>query len=229
MGPREVLDWFQAEGEAASVMIGGSVGLFDWTDRAGLYGPDDVVLAPELLVHTKGNQGPFQNETGDHAFAFTLFATEPGWRAGWRQAVGSRTPLTALWQQRPPPRGAAAALPPRGAFLTTGADSLWVSAVKREQPMQARWQACPPERSFDCAPKRGGVIVRVFDNEGMDGAAELQLMFPVNSTTRVDMLELNPRELSGGDDAAPMEGGAVRFQVGHHAIETVRLDMGIQS
>jgi hypothetical protein len=74
-------------------MIGSSIGLFDWTDRAALYGPvraiinaslymenpyrswysysspitkDDVVLSPELLVHTKGNQEHFQNETRDH-------------------------------------------------------------------------------------------------------------------------------------------------------------------
>eukprot|EP01052_Picozoa_sp_SAG31_P012136 SAG31_NODE_702_length_12723_cov_4.100206_4_plen_349_part_00 len=236
MGPREVLDWFQAEGEAASVMLGSSVGLFDWTDRAELYGPNAVVLAPELLVHTRGNQGLFTNETGDHQFFFSLFATKPGWQHGWQPAVGSRTPLTTVWKKptyQHVNRGLRAELgtgllsQERTAFLTVEPSNLWVTTVKRETPMQAGWQECPPEHSFRCAPKKNGVIVRLFDNIGLDTMAELCTPTSVsgNASHLVDMLELQPQAALAVQNNS--KGSCVHVAVGHHAIQTVWLDMGI--
>eukprot|EP01052_Picozoa_sp_SAG31_P032165 SAG31_NODE_3498_length_4194_cov_2.855922_1_plen_1186_part_10 len=197
MAPRECLDWFQAEAGNASVMVASSVGLFDWIDRSGQYGADQVVLAPEILMHTNGNAGPFTDETGDHAFEFSIFPTQPGWRRGWRQAVGSRTPLTAIRKtSRPIANGEGEeeaqqkqqhqeSLDLWGSFLSLheNATNLWVSTVKREQPMSARWQECPHETALDCAPQRDGLIVRLFDNEGLVDTidAQLQLFTPVQA------------------------------------------------
>ena len=240
MGPRECLDWFQAEATGAvSVMIGSSVGLFDWTDRAELYGPNEVVLAPELLMHSNGNAGPFQNETGNHSFGFSIFVTAAGWRNGWKEAVGSQTPLTAVWKSptdpqysttatsiAPKTRAESTVLPLRASFLELDGRNMWVSAVKREQPQQRRWQDCPPEESFTCAPKANGVVVRLFDQSGISNSTtvRLHLMFGVNQTQQVNLLELEPGPTVNANST---DNHTVLVTVGHHAIETLRLDMGI--
>ena len=57
--------------------------------------------------------------------------------------------------------------------------------------MQAPWQSCPPDRSFDCAPRKEGLIVRVFENEGRkDVTVQLKLIVPVNRTSSTNMIEL---------------------------------------
>ena len=234
MGPRECLDWAQAEADGASVMLGSGVGLVDWTDRLDLYDRDQVVLAPELLLHTVGNAGPFTNETGDHEFSFSLFSTAPGWRSGWRLGVGSQAPLTSVWQSSTAAAGSSSSsssskqqLPQRGSFLSTGdgTDNLWVTTVKREQPMQAPWQECPPNASFVCAPRKSGAIVRVFDNEGRKTAATLRLMVPINGTARTDMIEQRPVEQL--QQAADTDEFEAMIEVAPHSIETFRLDLGM--
>ena len=252
MGPRECLDWFHAEATGGvSVMVGSSVGLFDWTDRAELYGPNEVVLAPELLMHTNLNAGPSQNETGNHSFDFSIFVTAAGWRNGWKEAVGSRTPLTGTWKSALDTQygssdgdgdsdsggggGSTATnantarlpmLPSRASFLELDNRHLWVSTVKREQPLQRRWQDCPPEQSFTCAPKANGVVVRLFDQTGLSDSttAELRLMFGITRTQHVNLLELDPVDIHTSNST---DNHTARVTVGHHAIETLRLDMGI--
>ena len=52
--------------------------------------------------------------------------------------------------------------------------------------------------------------------------ARLRLMSPVHQTARTNLIEQDPQPLAS---AAP--GQAAPFAVGHHAIETVRLDLGL--
>lgn len=235
MAPRECLDWFQAEADGASVMIGSSVGMVDWIDRSGQYGADQVVLAPEMLMHTNGNAGPFTNETGDHSFFFSIFPTEPGWRNGWQHAVSSQTPLTAVRKTGAHVnvnlRGAndeeapGTSLGPDGSFLSLDQTNLWVSAVKREQPMSAPWKDCPQENALECAPRRGGLVVRLFDNEGLvDTAnAQLRLFVPVRGIVRTNLIEQYNTSSSGDENI----GGGI--SVGHNAIETFKLDVGLDA
>jgi len=56
--------------------VGSSVGMFDWIDPTGAYDEDTTVLAPELLLHTNSNQGPFLDESGNHTFEFSLTPTQ---------------------------------------------------------------------------------------------------------------------------------------------------------
>ena len=63
--PREVSDWVHAEGISAAgtgVTISSSVGAWDWIDPTNAYPAAQPVLAPEMLVHTNSNQGPFLPE-----------------------------------------------------------------------------------------------------------------------------------------------------------------------
>jgi len=191
MGPREALDWFQAEADGVGITIGSSVGLFDWVDRAGLYSPNNVVLAPELLLHTNSNVGPFINQTGNHSFHFSIIPTLPGWRNGWRQGVESQTPLTVAKSTG----DKANLLPGRHSFLSVGSSpNLWVTAVKREQPLSSPWQQCTPEHTDTCAPLKRGVVVRVFDNEGLQNTtAALNFSIPVLGAAATNVRWLRAR------------------------------------
>lgn len=193
MGPREALDWFQAEADGLGITIGSSVGLFDWVDRSGLTTPDKVVLAPELLLHTNSNVGPFINQTGNHSFHFSIIPTSPGWRHGWRQGVESQTPLTTsiyrVNASHPAGSEPPESLPPRHSFLSlSNSSNLWVSAVKREQPMVGPWRQCPPEHSDSCAASKSGVVLRLFDHEGQRSTSTiLEFSVPVQGAAQTNV------------------------------------------
>jgi len=200
--PREVADWVHAEGAEAGLLISSSVGVWDWQDASHRYGPNQTVLSPELLLHTNSNMGPFLEESGNHSFAFSLFATPAGagWRHAWQRAVevniaqvavraperpSMRTPATASTGTEVAKTNAslanAAPLAPAASFLETGHEALWVSAVKREQ-----------------SPRNGtrGVIVRLFDNQGANSTASLRLLSaPSVRAYRTNLIELEAQPL----------------------------------
>jgi len=193
--PRAVSDWVHAEGESAGLLISSSVGVWDWQDASNRYGPNATVLAPELLLHTNSNQGPFLDESGNHSFSFSLFVTRAGagWASKWQHAVEANTAQVAV--RRSPAAGTPitgtgtgtgfaapqTTLPAAASLLTTdGGRGLCVSAVKRED-----------------SGSRDRVVVRVFDNEGVNSTASLRLLSaPSVCVYQTDIIERNAKLLS---------------------------------
>ena len=63
------------------------------------------------------------------------------------------------------------------------------------------------------------VVVRCYDIEGKDAAAEIRFFVPVRRALRTNILEEEGRELR-------IEKGAAQLKVGHYAIETLKLAFG---
>jgi alpha-mannosidase len=91
------------------------------------------------------------------------------------------------------------ALPAVFAFLKTDAPNVQVTAVKKAEDGNA-------------------VVVRLVEMEGLDGTVALDVGRRVKSARRTDIIE---------DAGAALEprGQTVAFPVGHHAIETVRVEV----
>jgi len=60
------------------------------------------------------------------------------------------------------------------------------------------------------------VVVRLYDIEGIDSTPEMNLFTPVKAAERTSIIEDNGTPLT-------VKNGAVKLQVGHHAIETVKI------
>jgi alpha-mannosidase len=85
-------------------------------------------------------------------------------------------------------------------FLSLSAPNILVSTLKK-------------------AEDDDSVILRVYDIEGKDAEARLNLFFPLRSLESVNIIEEAPKGLK------PAKDGFV-LKVGHHAVETFRLVPG---
>ena len=230
MHPREISDWMAAEGAAEGggapgLLIGSSVGTFDWVDGSGAYPADRVVLAPELMLHTNSNRGPYLPEPGQHSFSFTLFPLAPGrggWRGAWRWGVEGNNPLVAT--PVAPVAGAgggagagtgragsAPALPPSGSLLGVSGDAggSWVTAAKKQDD--------------GVAEARGGLVVRLFNVDGVDRNVTITLAAgALAGVDAVDLIERNAVALPGWAG-----GNSFQLALGHWAVETLLLDVGL--
>jgi len=196
------------------LLVSSSVGVWDWQDASNRYGPNQTVLSPELLLHTNSNMGPFLDESGNHSFAFSLFATPAGtgWRHAWQRAVevntaqvlvrsSSQQDVAAKIAASPSATFAArapashAAVPPAASFLETGSDTLWVSAVKREE-----------------SGGRRNVVVRLFDNVGANSTASLRLLSaPSVRVQKTNLIELDSQPLPSAVQVAVPAWGIETF------------------
>ncbi len=220
MHPREISDWMAAEGDAdgstPGLLIGSSVGTFDWVDGSGAHPADRVVLAPELLLHTNSNRGPFLPEPGNHSFLFTLLPLRgggDGWRSAWRAAVEGNNPLAATTAVAIVAAAGGQVLPPSGSLLNVSGDGggAWVTAVKKQED--------------GVNEARRGLVVRLFNVDGIDRNVTVTLATGValKGVATVDLIERNAVELPGWDGRS----NAFELPVGHWAVETVLLDVGL--
>ena len=224
MRPREMGDWMSADGsagQAAGLLLSSSVGTCDWVDATEAYSQQAVVLAPELLLHTNSNRGPFLPEPGNHSFFFSLVPLAPGvggWTAGsaWRRGVEANNDLVALYtastHDAAAPRGAAAGLPPQASLLTVSGDGggSWVTAVKKQDD--------------GTQEARGGLVLRLFNVDGVDRNVTVSVGLggggsapALLAAARTDLIELNPQSL------IVTNGTSCELSLGHWGIETALL------
>ena len=229
MHPREVADWMHAEGDGVGVILSSPVGVMDFVDCSGRYAPTQPVLAPELMLHTDSNRGPFLPEPGDHDFLVSIAATPPGggWAASWRAPVEANNPATVVWRAAGGAPAPGAWLPPRAGLVSViddangGAEDpgSWLTALKKQDD--------------GVTEARSNVVARVFNVDGVDRPSlKLRVDFPVPgdagagrmlaAAARTNLIELEPEELPGvaGTRFAPVP-------LGHWAIETLSLDFGV--
>jgi alpha-mannosidase len=196
--PREVQNFLSAGDDRFGVTLSTSVAVCDYKDptTSPVAYPvlQPILLASRRSCHSEGN---WYLQEGDHHYRFSLTSHGPGWRSGYKQGIQPNNPLIALVN---PATRAGASLPDTMSFLSLSAPNILVSTLKK-------------------AEDDDSVILRVYDIEGKDAEARLNLFFPLRSLESVNIIEEAPKGLK------PAKDGFV-LKVGHHAVETFRLVPG---
>jgi alpha-mannosidase len=193
--PREVQNFLSAGDDSFGVTLTTSVAVCDFKDPSDspVFYPvlQPILLASRRSCHGEGN---WYLQEGDHHYRFSLTSHGPGWRGGYKAGIQAGRPLIVIAD---PATRAAASLPDEMDFVSTSAGNVLVSTFKK-------------------AEDDASLILRVYDIEGRDAEARLNLFFPVKSLETVNVIEEAPKLLK------PAKGGPL-LKVGHHAVETFRL------
>ena len=197
--PREVQNFISAGDDAFGVTLTTSVAVCDFKDPT----PSPVpypILQPILLASRRSchGEGNWYLQEGDHNYRFSLTSHPAGWRKGYRQGIQPNNPLIAI--NALPKTDAAASLPESMSFLSLSAPNVLVSTFKK-------------------AEDDDSVILRVYDIEGKDAEAALNLFVPLGGAERVNIIE------EEGQALKPGKSGLI-LKVGHHAVETLRFLAG---
>ena len=201
--PREVQNFLYAGGDLFGLTLTTSVAVNDFKDPT-----DDPVaypvLQPVLLASRRSchGEGNWYLQEGDHHFRFSVTSHAPGWRNGWRAGISANSPLVAV----APAASPGADLPESRSFLPFAGDAgggpsnLVLSTMKKAEAGDA-------------------VVLRLYDIEGKDSEAGIELFVPVRAALRTSIIE---------EEGAPLKPAKGRFvlPVGHHAVETVKLVPG---
>jgi alpha-mannosidase len=194
--PREVQNFISAGDDAFGVTLTTSVAVCDFKDPTDALVPypilQPILLASRRSCHGEGN---WYLQEGDHNYRFSMTSHGPGWRNGYKKGIQPNNPLVAI--NGMPRADEAAWLPESMSFLSLSAPNILVSTLKKAQDDES-------------------VILRVYDIEGRDAEARLNLFFPLRSLETVNIIEEAPKALK------PAKDGFV-LKVGHHAVETFRL------
>jgi len=193
--PREVQNFLSASGARFGVTMSTSVAVNDYQDPTTAPAGHPVLQAVLLASRRSCHgEGNWYLQEGDHAFKFSLFSHGPGWQRGYRRGIQANHPLVAVVN---PGQTNTAGLPEEKSFFSVSAGNVLISTIKK----------CEDDDS---------VVVRVYDIEGVDSDAQLSSFIPVERAELVNMIEEEGK-------AIPVLKSGLKFRVGHHAIETLRL------
>ena len=194
--PRETLNFVCVSDASLGVTLSTSVAVCDWIDPTRQSVPYPV-LQPVLLASRKSchSEGNWYPQPGDHHFRFSIFTHAPGWQRGWRAGIDANHTLEAVVTEP----AADSDLPPDRSYFGVGTDNVMITTIKKAEDADA-------------------VIARCVEIEGRDTDVELSLAFPVKGVHQTNIIERD-------GVALPLSGDRLTLAVGHHAIETFRLDM----
>jgi alpha-mannosidase len=193
--PREVQNFLYAGDDRMGVTLTTSVAVNDYKDPTDAPVPYPV-LQPILLASRRSchGEGNWYLQEGDHHYRFSVTSHAAGWRNGWRAGIAAGSPLIAVENSA---AGPGASLPEAKSFLPVAAPNIVLSTMKK-------------------AENDDTVILRVYDIEGRDTEAAVDLFYPVKRAERTNLIEEEGAELR------PQKGRLV-LPVGHHAVETLKL------
>jgi alpha-mannosidase len=193
--PREVQNFLYAGDGQFGVTLTTSVAVNDYKDPTDSPVPYPV-LQPILLASRRSchGEGNWYLQEGDHHYHFSVISHAAGWQNGFRAGIAAGSPLIVIGN---PASGPAADLPEARSFLPVSAPGIVLSTMKK-------------------AENDDTVILRVYDIEGRDTEAAVELFYPVKRAERTNLIEeegvlLKPRK------------GRLVLTVGHHAVETLKL------
>ena len=193
--PREVQNFLYAGDDRFGLTLTTSVAVNDYKDPTD--DPVDYpVLQPVLLASRRSchGEGNWYLQEGDHHYRFSVTTHAAGWRNGYRAGIAANEPLIAVVAPAARPD---ASLPESRSFLPYSVPNLVLSTMKKAETGDA-------------------VILRLYDIEGKDAEAGIELFAPVKTALRTNIIE---------EDGALIKPNKGRFAVpvGHHAVETVKL------
>lgn len=193
--PREVQNFLYAGDGRFGVTLTTSVAVNDYKDPTDAPVPYPV-LQPILLASRRSchGEGNWYLQEGDHHFRFSVVSHASGWRNGYRAGIAAGSPLIVVGN---PAAGPGADLPESRGFLPVSAPGIILSTMKK-------------------AENDDTVILRVYDIEGKDTDAAVELFAPVKRAERTNLIE------EEGVLLKPHKGRLV-LPIGHHAVETLKL------
>jgi alpha-mannosidase len=193
--PREVQNFLYAGDGRSGLTLTTSVAVNDFKD------PTDApvaypVLQPILLASRRSchGEGNWYLQEGDHHYLFSLTSHAPGWKNGYKAGIAAGNPLIVIAGPAP---GPAAELPESKSFLPFLGQGIILSTMKKAETDDA-------------------VILRVYDVEGRDTEASVDIFCPVARAERTNLIE---------EEGLPLKprNGRLVLPVGHHAVETLKL------
>ena len=193
--PREVQNFLYGGDDRFGLTLTTSVAVNDFKDPT-----DDPVpypiLQPILLASRRSchGEGNWYLQEGDHHYRFSLTSHAAGWRNGYRAGVAPNDPLVAVVAPAAAPK---ADLPESKSFLPYSAPNIVLSTLKKAETDDA-------------------LILRLYDIEGKDTEAGIELFAPTKRALRTSVIE------EEGAVITPKK-GKTAVPVGHHAVETVKL------
>jgi len=194
--PREVQDWFSASDGKTVLTVSSDVAVFDWIDPTA--NPAGyAILQPVLLASRKSchGEGNYYLQPGDHTYTFSLYSHQGDWKNGYRPGTQSNQPLKAVTVTSTGPE---ASMPESMSFVSLENQNLMISTIKKSDDDNQ-------------------VVLRCYDAEGRDSEARISLFKPFKNAAVTNMIEEEGKSIPG-------EGNDLVFKVGHHAIETIKLN-----
>ncbi|MCX6878147.1 MAG: discoidin domain-containing protein, partial [Verrucomicrobia bacterium] len=193
--PRLMQNFVDASDAVGGLTMSSSVSMFDWVDPTA-DAPDMTLLQPVLLASrvSCNGGGNYYPQAGDHAYRFALTSHDGGWRNGWHDGISANHPLLPVMVQPAPD----ASLPVEKCLVSLSVPNALISTIKK----------CEDD---------DGMVVRLCEMEGRDTQAALNLFMPVRKASLTNLIEEGGKPL-------PLKAGQVQIQLGHHAIETLKLE-----
>jgi alpha-mannosidase len=193
--PREVQNFLSAGGHEFGLTMSTSVAVNDYQDPT----PDPApypVLQAVLLASRRSchGEGNWYLQEGDHHYFFSITSHHPRWTNGYKRGIQANTPLLPVVGVKP---AEGANLPGEKSFFGISAPNVLVSAIKK----------CEDDDS---------VILRLYEIEGKDAEVNLSSAFALARGEHVNIIEEEGKPL-------PRRTREVKLEVGHHAIETLKL------
>jgi alpha-mannosidase len=193
--PREVQNFLNVSDSHLGLTMSTSVAVNDYQDPTE--GPASYPVLQAVLLASRRSchgEGNWYLQEGDHNYRFSISSHAPGWENGYRQGIQANDPFLVVVA---PAQANSARLPEEMSFFDVSARNVLISTIKK----------CEDDDS---------VIVRFFDIEGKDAEAQLSFFFPVEKAQLVNIIEEEGK-------AIPSQKNSLKLRIGHHAIETLKL------
>jgi alpha-mannosidase len=193
--PREVQDWFSSSDGTNGITISSDVAVFDWIDPT-TSPSESAILQPVLLASRKSCH--WEGNYYLQPGDHTYNFSVYSHKGDWKN--GYR-----LGTQSNQPLKAITVKPGNGvmaettSFISLENSNLILSTIKKSDD-------------------DNGVIVRCYDIEGKDSEAKINLFRPFQKAELTNLIEEEGRVIPGS-------GNSLSLKVGHHAIETIKLDV----
>ncbi len=196
--PRGIENWMAAEMEDATVLFTSSVVAWDYLDPTSNPLPS-AVLQPVLLASRKSchGEGNDYDQTGDHAFSFTLTSFSPRTMDDFHLGRQTNEPLFPVFN---PPGFENESLPEEKSFFSVDQNQVIISTIKKSESDDA-------------------VIIRFFEPVGQQVFATVHSAFPIIKAWHTNLIEETGTSFHANKHDFQAKTGA-------YSIETIKLVSG---
>ena len=194
--PRGICNWIGVSNDKIGVTLTSSVAVADYIDPTP--DPTDATLLQPILLASRKSCNGRGNEylqTGSHYFFNAITSHVPGSEKSTRFGKEVNQPLRVVVN---PSQVHNASLPQSMEFFGVDSNNVIISTVKK----------CEDDQ---------GVVVRLYDVSGKNSNVTIRSFKEFSQMKHTNIIEQEQ------GIAIPVKRNKVSFQVGHHAIETVKL------
>lgn len=188
--PRAIIDWISANDNDICVTLSSSVAAADWINPT-MDGDADllqhVLLASRTSCHWEGNE---YSQAGNHTYSHVLTSNKVDDVKGSRISKQFNEPIHVVVN---PEKTVKANLAESMEFFSIDKENVIVTTIKK-------------------AEDSNGIVVRMYDTEGMDASVNLKSYFDINNLQHTNIIEEYPVKVD-------------KIEIPHHGIETYLMDV----